>query len=151
MKIFAISDLHLSTTTDKPMDVFGAAWTDYMQKIEADWRAKVSEDDVVLIAGDISWAIELSDALKDIAVIASFPGKMVLKEHYRLGSTSVILSRSFCNSERITDLEAINVIFNSEIKRIREYEDRCDEHAKYFNQNCADIALAIEKILGEPD
>lgn len=78
MKIFAISDLHLSTTTDKPMDVFGAAWTDYMQKIEADWRAKVSEEDVVLIAGDISWAIELSDALCDVAVIANFPGKKVL-------------------------------------------------------------------------
>ena len=79
------------------------------------------------------------------------PGKMVLKEHYRLGSTSVILSRSFCNSERITDLEAISVIFNSEVKRIREYEDRCEEHASYFNQNRIEIAEAIKEIVGEYD
>ena len=76
------------------------------------------------------------------------PGKMVLKEHYRLGSTSVILSRSFCNPERITDLEAISVIFNSEVKRIREYEDRCEEHAKYFHQNREEIITAIADIVG---
>ena len=77
------------------------------------------------------------------------PGKMVLKEHYRLGSTSVILSRSFCNSSRITDLEAIKAIFNSEVKRIREFEERCDEHARYFNENREEVAIAIKKIVGE--
>ena len=79
------------------------------------------------------------------------PGKMVLKEHYRLGSTSVILSRSFCNSVKITDLEAIRVIFNSEVKRIRDYEDRCEEHANYFNQNRREIVAAINEIIGASD
>ena len=79
------------------------------------------------------------------------PGKMVLKEHYRLGSTSVILSRSFCNPERIKDLEAISAIFNSEVKRIREYEDRCEEHANYFNQNREEIVAAIDEIVGASD
>ena len=77
------------------------------------------------------------------------PGKMVLKEHYRLGSTSVILSRSFCNSERIKDLEAIKTIFNSEVKRIRDYEERCEEHANYFDENRETIASIIEEIIGE--
>ena len=76
------------------------------------------------------------------------PGRMVLKEHYRLGSTSVILSRSFCNSERITEIEAISAIFNSEVKRIREYEERCEEHARYFNENRIEMIAAIDEIVG---
>lgn len=79
------------------------------------------------------------------------PGRMVLKEHYRLGSTSVILSRSFCNSERITEIEAISAIFNSEVKRIREYEERCDEHARYFNENRIEMIAAIDEIVGAKD
>lgn len=78
MKIFAVSDLHLSTTGEKPMDVFGGNWDGYFEKIEADWRKKVSPDDVVLIAGDISWAMELPGALRDIQAFASFPGTKVL-------------------------------------------------------------------------
>ena len=49
MKIFAISDLHLSGTCDKPMDVFGAGWENHFEKIKADWQKKVSEEDIVLI------------------------------------------------------------------------------------------------------
>ncbi len=77
------------------------------------------------------------------------PGKMVLKEHYRLGSTSVILSRSFCNSARIKDMEAIMTIFNSEVKRIRDYEERCEEHAKYFEENRKMITATIGEIVEE--
>lgn len=78
MKVFAISDLHLSTTADKPMDIFGTGWTDYMERISEDWKEKVSEEDVVLIAGDISWAMTLSGALPDIGVFAALPGKKVV-------------------------------------------------------------------------
>ena len=77
------------------------------------------------------------------------PGKMVLKEHYRLGSTSVILSRSFCNPDRITELEAISAIFNSEVKRIREYEDRCIEHARFFFENMQNMKDSIKRIAEE--
>ena len=52
MKIFAIGDLHLSTTSDKPMDVFGGGWENHLEKIKKDWLEKVSEEDIVLIAGD---------------------------------------------------------------------------------------------------
>ena len=75
------------------------------------------------------------------------PGKMVLKEHYRLGSESVILSRSFCNSEKIGDLDIISSIFNSEVKRIREFEERCEEHARYFSDNRAEMSKIIKTIV----
>lgn len=74
------------------------------------------------------------------------PGKMVLKEHYRLGSTSVILSRSFCNSEKIGDLDVIRSIFNSEVRRIREFEERCEEHALYFSENRKEMNSIIKEI-----
>ena len=75
------------------------------------------------------------------------PGKMVLKEHYRLGSTSVILSRSFCNSQKINDLEVISSIFHSEVRRIREFEERCEEHARYFSDNRDEMSRIIKTIV----
>ena len=78
MKVFAISDLHLSLCGDKPMDVFGAKWDDYLNKIEKNWQETVSDDDVVLISGDISWAMELESALNDIGFIAKQKGKKIL-------------------------------------------------------------------------
>ncbi|MDE6372128.1 MAG: metallophosphoesterase, partial [Clostridia bacterium] len=78
MDIYAISDLHLSFSEDKPMDVFGACWEGHWQKICDDWKSKVKDDDVVLIAGDISWAMTLENALLDIGEIAKLPGKKVI-------------------------------------------------------------------------
>ena len=59
MKVFAISDLHLSLHNPKPMDIFGPAWEGYIDKIFADWKEKVTEEDLVLLAGDFSWAMIL--------------------------------------------------------------------------------------------
>ena len=77
MKIYAISDLHISTNTDKPMDVFGGNWVGYLDKIKADWQEKVSAEDIVLIAGDISWAMNIEDAKEDLAFFKDLNGKKV--------------------------------------------------------------------------
>ena len=78
MKIFAISDFHISTNSDKPMDVFGGNWVGYIDKIIEDWGKKVSDDDLVLIGGDTSWAMNLDDALEDISTLAHLKGNKVL-------------------------------------------------------------------------
>ena len=78
MKIYAISDLHISTNTNKPMDVFGGNWVGYMDKIREDWNKKVTDEDLVLIGGDISWAMNIEDAKKDIESFADLKGKKVL-------------------------------------------------------------------------
>lgn len=78
MKFYAISDLHISTNTNKPMDVFGGNWVGYLDKIKYDWEQKVTDDDVVLIGGDISWAMDIDDARKDIESIANLKGTKVL-------------------------------------------------------------------------
>lgn len=77
MNVYAVSDLHLSTNSEKPMDVFGGNWEGHFEKIKSDWLSKVQPDDIVLIAGDISWAMKLEFALSDLACLADLPGKKV--------------------------------------------------------------------------
>ena len=66
MSIFAIGDLHLPGGDKKPMDVFGAHWERHFERICADWQSRVKPEDIVLIPGDISWAMQLGDALNDL-------------------------------------------------------------------------------------
>jgi predicted phosphohydrolase len=80
MKIFAISDLHLTNSSDKPMDVFGGNWVGYWERIKANWTKTVSADDAVLIAGDISWAMTLDKAKADLEEIDGLPGRKFLIE-----------------------------------------------------------------------
>ena len=77
MNIYAISDLHLSFTSDKPMDIFGTGWEGHFEKIKSDWMRKVQPEDIVLISGDISWAMKMPDALTDLKTLADLPGKKV--------------------------------------------------------------------------
>ena len=78
MKIFAISDLHLSVNNPKPMDIFGPTWAGYLDKIFAEWKEKVGEDDLVLLAGDFSWAMKLEDTAPDFALLENLPGKKII-------------------------------------------------------------------------
>ena len=78
MRVFAISDLHLSGACDKPMDIFGGNWENYQEKIIENWKKNVSDDDIVLIAGDISWAMKLEDAIVDLEWIDKLPGKKII-------------------------------------------------------------------------
>lgn len=82
MSLFAIADLHLSFGSDKPMDVFDG-WQNYTVRLEKNWRAVVGDDDTVVIAGDISWAMKIEDAVKDFTFINSLPGKkLILKGNH---------------------------------------------------------------------
>lgn len=76
------------------------------------------------------------------------PGRMVLQEHYRLGSKSVILSRSFCNVNKITDLSKIKCIFDRGVKEIRSFEKKI-ESSNNLEQNKIEIANVVKKIVEE--
>ncbi len=78
MSIWGIADLHLSFEVNKPMDVFGDRWKDYVKKIEEGWKSRVNSDDLVVIPGDISWAISLSETGKDFAWLDKLPGTKVI-------------------------------------------------------------------------
>ena len=78
MAIWAIADLHLSHDRAKPMDIFGPCWENHAEKIAANWRRLVGGDDLVIVAGDISWAMQLSGAADDMNWIAALPGRKLL-------------------------------------------------------------------------
>lgn len=76
-KVFAIADLHLPGGQDKPMNIFGDHWEDHWQRIKENWIKNITCDDIVIIAGDISWAMSLDEAKADIEQLALLPGKQI--------------------------------------------------------------------------
>lgn len=78
MKIWGISDLHLSFSGDKPMDIFGDHWADHAGQMASSWDKLVGADDIVLCPGDLSWAMKLENAAPDLAWIGERPGLKVL-------------------------------------------------------------------------
>ncbi|MBO7376375.1 MAG: metallophosphoesterase [Clostridia bacterium] len=80
MALFAIADLHLPGPygESKSMEVFEPRWKKYREKLEKNWRAIVSDNDAVVIPGDVSWAMRMPDALDDLAFINSLPGRKYL-------------------------------------------------------------------------
>lgn len=77
MAVWAISDLHLPAH-QKPMDVFGPHWQNHFERIQEDWLEKVAEADVVLLPGDLSWAMHLEEAIEDLERIGEMPGRKLL-------------------------------------------------------------------------
>ncbi|MCR4784784.1 MAG: metallophosphoesterase [bacterium] len=78
MKIYALSDLHLSFSNDKAMDKFGEKWHEHWRKVATNWEATVKAEDIVLIAGDISWAMRPPEAEQDLLWLSSLKGHKVL-------------------------------------------------------------------------
>jgi uncharacterized protein len=75
--IWTLSDLHLSFAQPKPMDIFGNRWKDHPERIATAWRQRVQPEDVVLVAGDISWAMHVQEAMIDLRWIDALPGRKV--------------------------------------------------------------------------
>ena len=80
MALYAISDLHLAFTTDKPMDIFGEKWLKHDEKIKQNWIDKITEEDTVLIAGDISWSMRSSESKADLDWINDLPGRKIISK-----------------------------------------------------------------------
>jgi len=83
VKIFAIGDLHLGHAVDKPMDIFGHAWKDHTRRMEDSWKRTVGAADLVLVPGDISWAMHMAEAEEDLRWLDALPGKkMIIKGNH---------------------------------------------------------------------
>lgn len=75
MALYAISDLHLAMDGSKPMDIFGDNWIGHDVKIKKNWENKINDEDVVLIAGDISWSVNMKEGMNDLDWVSALPGK----------------------------------------------------------------------------
>jgi predicted phosphohydrolase len=84
MSIWAVADIHASRLDPetgqpaKPMDIFGPGWERHVDRLEAAWEANVQPTDIVIIAGDIDWALRLEDAAETLTRIAGWPGRKIL-------------------------------------------------------------------------
>lgn len=78
MALYAIGDLHLSLSTDKPMDIFGDVWKNHTEKISRNWKKRIKEQDTVVVAGDHSWGRNLEESREDLEYICSLPGRKIL-------------------------------------------------------------------------
>ncbi len=99
MNIWAIGDLHLSRDPriEKPMDIFGGSWVDHDKKLKEIWERLVSPEDLVILAGDISWALRLEEALEDLGWIDALPGtKLIVKGNHDLWWSGISKVKNAC-------------------------------------------------------
>ncbi len=108
MALFTIADIHLSLSTDKSMEIF-KGWENYVERIDKNWRSVVGDDDVVVLPGDISWEMKISDASEDFAFINSLPGKkLIIKGNHDLWWTSLKKMNQFLVDNKFETIEFIN-------------------------------------------
>ena len=150
MSIFAISDLHLSFGTDKPMDIFGENWIGHIEKIQKDWQENVKEDDLVLLPGDFSWAMHLNDAINDFKFIEKLPGKkLLLKGNHDYWWTTIKSMRVFFKENNFKSIDFIHnnsYLFNDYIiAGTRGWNAiECKENEKMLNREKIRLELSIQ-------
>jgi predicted phosphohydrolase len=158
MSLFALGDTHLSLKTDKPMDIFNG-WNDYVQRLEKNWRSLVTEDDTVVIAGDISWEMHLEDTVEDLSFLNSLPGKKILMRgnHDYWWETKTKMERFF----KENSFDSLEILFNNAYRvgdaavcgtRGWFFDDDSDETEKLISREVGRLNKSIdeaEKLGGE--
>lgn len=108
MALYAIGDLHLCLGAPKPMDVFGGAWVGYLDKLK-EGMSVLTEEDTVVLLGDLSWALDLPGARADFAWINELPGKkIILKGNHDYWWSTGAKFRKFCDENGFTRMELLN-------------------------------------------
>jgi predicted phosphohydrolase len=110
MSLYAIGDLHLSLGTDKPMDVFGGGWDNYVEKIKEGF-GRLDASDTCVICGDVSWGMSLEESLPDFRFIEALPGrKLILKGNHDYWWTTASKIKSFFAANGIS---SVDILFNN--------------------------------------
>jgi len=108
MALYAIGDLHLCLGAAKPMDIFGGAWTGYMEKLEKG-IATIQPEDTTVLLGDLSWALELQEATADFAWIDRIPGrKIILKGNHDYWWSTAAKFYKFCQENAFENQWILN-------------------------------------------
>ena len=110
MALYAIGDLHLSLTVNKPMDVFGPGWANHTERLR-DAFSKLNDEDVVVLCGDSSWGIDFQQSLADFRFIDALPGKKLLLKgnHDYWWNTAAKMNRFFQEN----DITSIQLLHNN--------------------------------------
>ncbi len=159
MSLFALADTHLSFGTNKPMDIF-RGWNDYEKRIEKNWRSVVGENDTVVIAGDVSWAMKLEEAKADFSFLNSLPGRKIIMKgnHDFWWQTKKKLDEFIIENE----FNTIDILFNNAFRvgdfsvcgsRGWFFDAEKDADMKVLLREAGRLSLSIsqaKKLGGEP-
>ncbi len=158
MAVYTIADLHLSHAVKKPMDKFGSRWSDHTEKIRRRWNALITEDDTVVIPGDISWAMTLEEAEADFRFLESLPGKKLLgKGNHDFWWTTVTKMKTFFDGIGVTSVDFLfnnsffadgEVICGSRgwyIEEKLQATPAPTDYEKIVNRECARLALSLKE------
>lgn len=108
MSLYAIGDLHLSLGTDKPMDIFGGKWENYVEKLRTGFST-LSESDTCVICGDLTWGMTLESSQEDFKFIDALPGrKIILKGNHDYWWTTATKARAFFDKNDIDSIDVLN-------------------------------------------
>jgi predicted phosphohydrolase len=152
MALYAIGDTHLSLSADKPMDVFGGGWTGYVDKLRQGF-AEVTEEDTVVLCGDLSWGMSLEEAREDFAFLNSLPGgrKLLMKGNHDYWWNTAAKMQKFFQDNGFQTLELLhnNCRFYGDIAlcgtRGWFYEEERGEHsAKIFNRELMRLEASLK-------
>jgi len=106
MALFAISDLHLPLGVNKPMDIFGKHWDNYVERLRKNWTDVVAEGDTVVLPGDFSWATYISESKADFDFLNSLPGrKIILKGNHDYWWTTLNKMKEFIRENNYDNIE----------------------------------------------
>lgn len=155
MSLFAIADTHLSFGTDKPMDSF-PGWNDYVDRIEKNWNKIVTDDDTVVIAGDISWAMNFDELKADFDFIERLNGKkIILKGNHDYWWNTSKKMNDFIEAQRY---KTISILFNNSYDVdgvsvcgsrgwLFDVDDEHDE--KVLNREVGRLRLSLESAVND--
>ena len=152
-KIFAISDLHLSFATDKPMNVFGARWDNYEERLRENWQSVVGEDDIVLMPGDTSWCTYIKDGVPDFSFIHKLNGiKLISKGNHDYWWETLTKLNGFLDENSFSSIRFIHntnyvagstVICGTKGYPETEKEPESPEEKKLYNRELVRLQNAI--------
>lgn len=152
MSIYVIGDLHLSFSTDKPMDIFGKNWENHAEKVKQNWIKNVTENDTVILPGDFSWATYLENTYNDFEYLNSLPGKkIVLKGNHDYWWSTLAKMNKYLKENNFENIEFLcNNSFCIEDKIIvgtRGWTNtnlKSEENRKILKRENARLKLSIE-------
>ncbi|MBR5236549.1 MAG: metallophosphoesterase [Clostridia bacterium] len=151
MAIYAISDLHLGLSADKPMDIFGARWENYLEILKDNWQKTIGEDDLVLLPGDTSWATYVDRAEADFDFLNSLPGtKLISKGNHDYWWETLSKLNAWAKKQNYSTIRFMHnsvYIYNDVvICAAKGYPDngKTEEDKKLYNREVSRLKLSLD-------
>ena len=157
MALYAIGDLHLGLSVDKPMNVFGPGWDGHVRRLEEAF-SQLRDGDVTVLCGDTSWGIDFTQSLEDFRFIDRLPGrKLLVKGNHDYWWTTAAKMRRFFSDNGLTTLDILhnNCHFYGDyaLCGTRGWfyeEERSGHNEKVLNREVGRLETSLKAAAGRP-